>query len=189
MENRKFKKRFTGFAALAAALMLAFNPPVMAEAAVKTKTTTQVFYCLDGLSKKLPVKVYGKDTLALTWNISTKNIVSVKGKQTPKNIAGVNMIEKGGMKVQKVSAKVWKVTATWYLNTKPLKDSKVGSAVCRLIPQLKTIAGYGRFLRVREVYTLKGNGTIRKTSQKYSVVLPEKLQNTIEDLLILLELK
>ena len=166
-------KKIIVFALLLATVFTAFFP-AEAQAAGKNKTVTRTYRPMDSdcIFKKL--SVYGQDSFQITYNPSTGKVVSVKASQKAAGL-GTNMVERGGIRLKKKTAKTWTYEATWYLNftvlPKPLQVIAKAAGM-----KVADLCSMGRFLVVKVTYTVRGNGTLGH-SLSYRFQVPSRLQN------------
>ena len=93
MKKNIFKKAI--LAILAVAMLTAAVAPANTYAASKTATTTKSYKPMNPDSLIKALSVYGQDTFKITYDKSSKKIISCKASQTAKNL-GHTIIEKGG---------------------------------------------------------------------------------------------
>ena len=171
--NRKntVKRVFASFAA--AVMLLTAATPQEALAAAKTATVTRSYAPMyaDCIFKCLVM--YGKDTFTITYDKSTKKIISCRAVQSAKNL-GTDMIGKGGIRLESKTARTWTYKATWYLNFSILP--KPVQLVGRVIKsKLAALSSLGRICTVTVTYKVSANCLQRTMKSKFQV--PSRIQS------------
>ena len=176
MKNTKLStwmKKGIVFALLVVTLITA-AVPAQVQAATKNKTVTRTYTPMsaDGVFKLLTI--YGKDSFKITYNPSTKKVVSCSTSQSSKAL-GTDMIQKGGIRLVKKTAKAWTYEAKWYLNFTilPKPVQQIGKIFGSKIAALSSL---GRIATVTVRYTVNGDGTL-KHSLSYKFQVPSKMES------------
>ncbi len=159
-------------------LMIAFlitaMVPCQAQAAVKNKTVTRTYTPMSADGGFKALSVYGKDSFRITYNPGTKKVVSCSASQTAKAL-GTDMIQKGGIKLVKKTAKAWTYEATWYMNFTILPKPVQFIGKC-LGMKIASLSSLGRIATIKVKYTVNGDGTL-KHSLSYKFQVPSNMQS------------
>lgn len=171
--SKKLSKRALSFA-LILALLLSVMLPGHATAAGKSTTVTRSYKPMSAESLFRCLDMYGMDTFQITYDRSSKKILSVRASQKAKAL-GTDMVERGGIRLVNKTNKVWTYQTTWYLNFTLLPKP---------VQQLAKLAGckyacltsLGRICTVKVNYQVSADSLRHSMSSKFQV--PSKLQST-----------
>lgn len=176
MKKNIFKKAI--LAILAVAMLTAAVAPANTYAASKTATTTKSYKPMNPDSLIKALSVYGQDTFKITYDKSSKKIISCKASQTAKNL-GHTIIEKGGIKLVSKSKTTWTYKATWYLNFKIL-PTPIKALAKVMKCKYAELSDLGRIATVTVTYKVSAGSL--KHSQSYKFTVPSKLNDAVKKL-------